>query len=276
MGRPKGSRNKAKTNGEAPTEAPDTDDQAAENPRAVAGHNDLTDDQRKVIFFQHKRRYVELLARKKDAEKVLKKAEKAAKDQLGGEAVKDIKIAIEAETAEGEASIKERVERHTRILSWMGTAVQLQLFPEIDLTPALDRARAAGKLSGMEGETCYPPHDPSVPQYQAWIDGWQDGQELLVLNKIRPLDEPASALLAAEEIATRDAARLAEHDAESDVEHETVDEAQDRLRQGAAMDTGLAGLVREQAATLPADDRLDIPPELDRTGGRDPSFRVVN
>jgi hypothetical protein len=235
MGRPKGAKDTKprKKRGEGGAEPPPAiGDNSAKFP-------ELTDEQRRVIFLQHKRRWAKLFGERAAADRLLKRA------------------AIEAESAEGEAAIKERMARQARVLLWSGTAVQLDFFTtSTDNTPAIERARAAGELAGMEGETCSPPHDPSVPQHGAWIDGWQRGQSLLIANRIKPLDEPepVATLIPAAEAETRGVARLAEHDARGEDDEwddaDTVDEAQRRLRQEGAIAEGLDGLAREQAATI--------------------------
>ena len=117
-----------------------------------------------------------------------------AKAELGANAVADIKLAIEAETPEGEAAIKVRMELQARLLRWLGLPVGAQgtLFPE-GWGPAVDKARADGKRAGFKGGSMqHPPHDPSVPQHAAWIEGWHDGQAVLVQTKMRPMP-PAGA-----------------------------------------------------------------------------------
>ena len=187
MGRPKGSKNRFKTNGAESGAYASTD--------ATIGHNggpvDLSDDQRQALFWnQHKPSYEKALAAKKIADAAFKNTCKLAKSELGNSAVDDIKLAIEAETPEGEAVIKERMESQARVLRWFGLPVGEQgtLFPA-DLSPAVDRARADGKREGFKGEPCKPPHDPSVPQHAAWTEGWQDGQAVLLETKLRPMQD---------------------------------------------------------------------------------------
>jgi hypothetical protein len=191
MGRKPGSKNKPKQDGDAKAAEPSM------------GHNggpkvELTEEQRQALFFnQHLPKYKAALAQKKAADKHLKDVAKLARADLGENAVADIKLAIEAETPEGEAAIKARMESQARLLRWLGLPVGEQgtLFPT-DLTPAVDKARADGKRAGFKGETCSPPHDPSVPQHAAWIEGWHDGQAVLVQTKLRPMpvqEQPKTA-----------------------------------------------------------------------------------
>ena len=175
MGRPKGSKNKSKDGAIGDNGGPPMD---------------LTDEQRQVLFFQpggHLEKYKAALASKKAADAHLRNICKIAKSELGPTVIDDIKLAIEAETPEGEAAIKTRMESQVRLLRWLGLPIgeQGSLFPDVDLRPAVERARADGKRSGFKGERCSPPHDPSIPQYNAWMDGWQEGQSALLETKIR-------------------------------------------------------------------------------------------
>lgn len=283
MGRPKGSKNKPKVS----TAEPDlTTDGAQTETSPGIGDNtkppELTEDQKFVLVDQHAKRIQDLKA---TAAKYLQKARaayKAAKSDLGKDAKRMVDAWIESETEEGEAALKERIELQTSVLRRRGTpVVQLDLFPASDPLPGVERAREAGKLAGMKGETARPPHDPSVAQYQAWLDGWQDGQSVLMANLIKPLDEPepGAELIPAGEQAARDAARLAEHDARAadDEPEETTAEAEQRLRTDAVMGEELDKLAAGYGNG--ADDGLDIPASLDRRarlGDRPATFRDVN
>lgn len=175
-----GRRKNSETNGSA----------SADGAEPGIGHNnELSDEDRQALFFQWKRDYEDKLARKKEADAALKNCCKQAKAELGKTVVADIKLAIEVATEQGEAAIKERMESQARVLRWLGLPIGVQgnLFAEVDLTPANEKARANGKRAGLAGEACQPPHDPSVPQYQEWMDGWQEGQAIHLRNGIRPM-----------------------------------------------------------------------------------------
>lgn len=101
MARPKGSKNKPKQNGDAAKTVADP----------KVGHNggpkiELTEEQRQALFFnQHLPKYKAALAQKKAADAHLKNVCKIAKAELGDTVIGDIKLAIEAETPEGEAAM---------------------------------------------------------------------------------------------------------------------------------------------------------------------------
>jgi ribosome modulation factor len=154
------------------------------------GHNsgELTDDQRQALFFQHKRHYENALADKKTTDADFKNVCKRAKAELGPSAVAEIKDAILLDTEEGEAQIKADIERKLRVARWMAVPLgqQADLFGQPDRSDAKERAFAEGKRAGYEGKVCKAPFDPSVPQHDAWIEGWQVGQkELFNIQKKR-------------------------------------------------------------------------------------------
>lgn len=135
----------------------------------------LTEEQLQALFFDHRRRYKDALAKKKEADANLRNACKRAK--ADGVDPKSIKFSIELENDEDGSIAKEQAERE-RIAAWMGLPLggQADFF---DRTPLVDRARADGKRAGMEGETCKPPHDAGGEAGQAWIAGWHEGQRAL-------------------------------------------------------------------------------------------------
>lgn len=147
----------------------------------------LSDTDLQALFFQHKTAIAQKLAAKKAADAAFKNACKLAKAELGKNAVEDIKLATELESDEGEALLKDRIERQLRVARWMGAAVgsQFEMFDGEDRTPTAERARAAGKRAGLSGELRKPPHDPSTEQYREWMAGYDEGQEALVRQTIK-------------------------------------------------------------------------------------------
>lgn len=145
-----------------------------------AGHNKapLTDDERHALHLRHCREYEVALSAKKEVDADFKNVGKRIKSE--DDSVAMVKKTIMARTPEGEAALKGEMEETANVLRWSGVDVgdTKDMFPT-DRTPSVDRANAEGKRAGMDGAVCKPPHDPSVPQYKAWIDGWQDGQGIL-------------------------------------------------------------------------------------------------
>lgn len=160
------------------------------------GHNskaELTPEQRKALTFQHLKSYERLLGLKKAADKALKDGCKLIKAELGADGVSLIKDMIAMRTPEGEADIRAAIERQRRAAEYMGAPLgaQLALFDQEDRTPAVDRARAEGERDGMDGKSLSNPYDASLPQAEAYAEGWHFGQKAIF--NIQPLEGASGA-----------------------------------------------------------------------------------
>jgi ribosome modulation factor len=192
MPRPKGSKNKPKTNGaDERRDEPQAEVSRGIGDNGVAAAADLGDDDLQVLFFQGKRDYKAALEAKKAADAALKNICKRVRADLGKRAVDDIKTAILLESPEGEAELKARIDSEMRVARWMGMPVGAQgsMFDEVDRTPAADRAFGEGKRAGFEGARRDPPYDPSTEQHQHWLAGHSEGQAALVRANLRPLSD---------------------------------------------------------------------------------------
>lgn len=151
------------------------DDSIAEDARK---NSELTEDERHALHLRHCREYEVALEAKKKADAGIKNVGKRIKAE--DDSIARVKKTIRARTPEGEAELRAEIEETAEVLRWSGVSVgeSADLFPE-DRTPGVDRAYAEGKRAGMNGDKGQPPHDPSVPQYQSWMRGWQDGQGIL-------------------------------------------------------------------------------------------------
>lgn len=163
---------------------------------AQNGHNsELTDDERRALLLQHKSAYVIALADKKAADADFKNTCKKAKAECGKDAVAEIKDAIALEQPGGKMALEAEIARKHRVARWMGLPVGAEpmMFEMVDRRPAVDIAYDQGKSGGMAGVIAQPPYDTSVPQYQRWMEGWHDGQEILAsaFKKLEPLDVPS-------------------------------------------------------------------------------------
>jgi len=173
-------------------------------PKAAAasdpGHNsELTEEHRRALFFHHLgriKRQKEVVA---TATADLRNIYKVAKAE--GFSKKDVDFAISIEATDDEILIQER-RRQAMIARWMQAPLGLQgdLLDAVDLSPAADRAREAGKIAGMKGQTCIAPYaDGASEQAQAWIAGWHMGQETLMAALT--LTKDGVALIKAEDAA---------------------------------------------------------------------------
>lgn len=167
-------------------------------------NSELSDDERRALMLHHKKGY-QLAERAVDEAKAVVTSRKAdmkalvkrAQREYGAEIVSEIQTAILLEEPGGKLALEAEVARKFKVARWLGLPVGTEptMFEMQDRRPAVDIAYDNGKAAGMEGDVCQPPHDPSVPQYQRWMEGWHDGQEILAsaFKKLEPLDVPSEA-----------------------------------------------------------------------------------
>lgn len=168
---------------------------AIEDTKPNGRNSELTDEEKRALLIQHKNAYSVALADKKAADAEFKNICKKAKAECGTDAVAEIKDAILMSEPGGRQKIEAEIARKHRVARWMGLPVGAEplMFEMVDRRPAVDIAYDNGKAAGMAGETQKPPYDTSVPQYQRWLEGWHDGQEILgsAFKKLEPIDPPA-------------------------------------------------------------------------------------
>lgn len=256
-GRPKGSKNRPKNTGA--TESENVADPSTEVSPGVGHNSELTDEQRQTLTYQAADQLQRLVGEKDSVVGKIRSLKKQIKSDLGAGGVADVELVIRLRSPEGEDALKAKIEAQARIMRWLGIPIGTQgsLFPDVDMTPSDDKAYAHGKRDGLAGAARSTDYHPATSQSHRYSDGYDEGQAVLVATKLRPLSEAepaATTLISAAEAETRDAERLAEHDAaaadEWDDSVDTVDEAQRRMRVEAGLTEGLADLSREQAATL--------------------------
>lgn len=168
MARPKGSKNK-----------PKADATAAPNGNGIGHNSEMTEEQRQALAIHHKAAYEAKLAAKKKADADFKNACKLAKAEINWtDGVALIRDMILAETEEGEAELRARMNRAMLAAKYMAAPLgsQFDMFDE-DRTPAVDRARAEGRRDGMADKPLVNPYDPSVPQNNEYAEGWHEGQK---------------------------------------------------------------------------------------------------
>jgi ribosome modulation factor len=165
-------------------------------PAPPIGHNgtaDVTDDQQQALWFNdHKPKLVALRAKLATATADLRNQYKRLKADLGITR-KEAEFALALEKDEK----GEELESHRRrmmLARWEGHPIgtQADMFDNVDRTPSVEKAYAAGKRAGLSGARCEPPHDPATEQAQNWIAGWHDGQAVLAKG-IQATEPPGEA-----------------------------------------------------------------------------------
>ena len=152
----------------------------------IGQNSTLTDDEKRAMTLHHKRNYeaADALVEKAKADRTA--IADLAKSDLGKGALADIKDMI---IADNPKKMKAVLERAQRLARWAGLMVgtQPQLFEAAQVDHTED-----GKTAGMSGVTCEPPKGLAVDASQFWIQGWHDGQTVLMaaFKKKRPIDPP--------------------------------------------------------------------------------------
>jgi hypothetical protein len=155
------------------------------------GHNsnapktELNDEQKQVLWFQHKKDIKGLrdLIASKSAD--LRNVYKKLKADLGiTKAEADFAIALDNDED------NKMLESHRRMMElarWeqhpIGT--QPDMFDGVDRTPAVDKAAARGKKDGLAGNPMDPQADPSTPQYGAYMTAFHEGNAELARATIK-------------------------------------------------------------------------------------------
>src|SRR6266403_1670456 len=167
-------RKKKDTNGELPT----------------AGQNSgLNDEEKRALTFHHARAFetADALVEKAKAERTA--IVDLAKSDRGKGAKAAIKDLLTANTPANMKAVFDRVQRLAR---WAGLPVgtQTQLFEK-----KMDSFED-GKVAGMSGDKCEPPHNLAQDSSQRWIAGWHEGQTILMaaFKKKRPADPIAAVV----------------------------------------------------------------------------------
>lgn len=158
--------------------------------KVVAGSNSA-DPEMRALFLADKERYAKASERQKKATADVRNIAKQIK--ADGFTLRQVKLAIQLDTPEGEADFKSLIANDLLAAQYVGAAIgsQLQLFLEPDRTPAVDSAYADGQKASMEGKSAKPPYDPSTPQAMRWLEGFNDDTARRVKSGIKPLAEDA-------------------------------------------------------------------------------------
>lgn len=180
--------------GKKASKTPPPDLKVVAGDKGLAGHaSGLTEEQRQVLFFQHKAKYERLLSVKKKADADLRNTCKVAKSELGEHAVDLIKLAIKlGDEDEGAAEFQRRLDAEAEVARWMGLPLGSQgsLF-QPDRRPAEEREFENGKRVGLAGGDAKLPDRlaASSKEGQAYMKGHAAGQDIN-FAKIKELGSP--------------------------------------------------------------------------------------
>lgn len=165
-----------------------TGERRVEAAKVAAGHNSA-DPRKKAIFLDA----VAKVARLKDRiASVTGELRAFYKDMQRDGFTKDqFETAILVQTPEGEAKVKERMEKALQAAQFVGAMLgkSLDLFAEPDRTPAADRAYEEGQRASMENKAALPPYAPETEQFRRYMEGFHDHQASLA--QFKPINPPS-------------------------------------------------------------------------------------
>lgn len=171
-------------------------------PSTVAGSNTMDPDKR-ALFLKDKDDYAKAKERLNKAQQAVRALGKVIK--ADGFTMRQIKLAIQLETPEGEADFKALIANDLLAAQYAGAPIgsQLSLFIEPDRTPAVDMAADEGQRDALEGNPAKPGYAPSTPQYQSYLDAYHSETERRVKegigSDVKPNPSRADVLAAARE-----------------------------------------------------------------------------
>lgn len=166
----------------------------------TAGANSMDPDKR-ALFLADKAAYAKAKERLGKAQADIRKIGKTIKSD--GFSLRQVKLAIQLETPEGEADFKALVAQDLLAAQYQGAGIgaQLNLFLEPDRTPGADIAFDEGTRDSMEGRTAKPGSDPSTEFYRRYMEGYNGETERRIKagigSDVKPNPTRAETLAAA-------------------------------------------------------------------------------
>ena len=167
----------------------------------TAGANTMDQDAR-ALFLRDKSDYAAAMTKLGKAQAAVRLIGKTIKSD--GFTIRQVKLAIQLETPEGEAEFRSLVANDLLAAQYAGAQIgsQLQLFLEDkDRTPGVDIAYDMGVTDSIGGVTCKPPFDPSSPQYNKYLEGYNAETERRIKagikSDVKPNPTRAETLAAA-------------------------------------------------------------------------------
>lgn len=141
----------------------------------VAGSNTLDPEQR-ALFLNDKEKYAKAIEKQKKATADVRNAAKTIK--ADGFTLRQVKLAIQLDTPEGEAEFKSLIANDLLAAQYAGAPIgsQLALFLEPDRTPGVDMAADEGQRDAMAHKVAKPGYDPSTPQHKSYLDAYHAEQ----------------------------------------------------------------------------------------------------
>ncbi len=146
------------------------------------GHNskELTEAERKALFFHHLRKRMAHNAKVKAATDARKEDGKLA--QADGQVLGDIDFAIKTIGADDKKTVTDRFVAEGEILTWLGlsTGFQSDLFR--DRAPAIEKISKAGELAGFAAKERVSGYADGSDEDTAWLANYDAAQAKMLAD----------------------------------------------------------------------------------------------
>jgi hypothetical protein len=151
---------------------------------AGVGHNSaLTDDERRMLAFRWRDRYLTAKNEKDLAAKLFREVCKSAEEEMGDDAIDVIRQLIALSTPEGEFEERARLRREADALRWSGIPLGTQLdfiLSAPDIALGIERAYGEGQKASAENQPAKCDYAPETPEYRSYMDGYAAHQTELM------------------------------------------------------------------------------------------------
>jgi hypothetical protein len=166
---------------------PPKEPKAPKAAKVAAGSNTL-DPEMRALFIADKEKYAKAMERQKKISADVREITKMIKED--GFSLRQIKLAIQLETPEGEAEFRSLIANDLLAAQYAGAAIgsQLQLFlDDKDRTPLVDRAFDEGVQDAMANKPAKPSYDLGTEPHMRYLDGFHSVTEQTIKAGIKPL-----------------------------------------------------------------------------------------
>ena len=156
----------------------------------MMGHNSISDQDRRNLFFVDRHLWLKAMAAKKAADAAVKNVGKLIKADLGPNGLDQIKLYEKAKTDEGLQAIKDEIEAKRQALAYADIPINTQIDLFDNAVANDEKAYKLGLTAGLEGETLINPYNEATQDGQDYARGWHEGQGILFAG-IKQKEQPA-------------------------------------------------------------------------------------
>lgn len=141
-----------------------------------AGKSELTEDQRRALLTDAVGKVKPLKEKLRSTTADIRNLYKKAKADGVTKEMIDFALGLEDDNGEALTEAKWKAE----IARWYQNPLGMQASFEFDRTPSVDKAYEEGKQAGLEGKDARPPVGMGQAQVQKWMEGWHEGQRIVM------------------------------------------------------------------------------------------------